>query len=75
MNVLLLRWDTKPDKRIRGAFLRPASTRRTSFYAAMIEHFAGWASPVWRTNGILILDLGSSSEARLRVGWGDCLVA
>src|SRR5262245_19505394 len=34
MNVLLLRWDTKPDKRIRGTFLRPASTRRTSFYAA-----------------------------------------
>src|SRR5437667_4767131 len=33
-NVLLLRWDTKPDKRIRGTFLRPASTRRTSFYAA-----------------------------------------
>ena len=23
-NVLLLRWDTKPDKRIRGTFLRPA---------------------------------------------------
>jgi len=34
MNVLLLRWDTKPDKRIRRTFLRPASTRRTSFYAA-----------------------------------------
>jgi hypothetical protein len=34
MNVLLLRWDTKPDKRIRGTFLRPASTCRTSFYAA-----------------------------------------
>src|SRR5438046_3220487 len=33
-NVLLLRWDTKPDKRIRRTFLRPASTRRTSFYAA-----------------------------------------
>ncbi|TDC59429.1 hypothetical protein E1258_18030 [Micromonospora sp. KC207] len=33
MNVLLLRWDTKPDKRIRGTFRRPASTRRTSFYA------------------------------------------
>src|SRR5437773_9226981 len=32
-NVLLLRWDTKPDKRIRGTFPRPASTRRTSFYA------------------------------------------
>jgi hypothetical protein len=34
MNALLLRWDTKPDKRIRRTFLRPASTRRTSFYAA-----------------------------------------
>jgi len=34
MNVLLLRWDTKPDKRIRRTFLHPASTRRTSFYAA-----------------------------------------
>src|SRR5437764_15010846 len=31
---LLLRWDTKPDKRIRRAFPRPASIRRTSFYAA-----------------------------------------
>jgi len=35
MNVLLMRWDTKPDKRIRGTFFRPAATRRTSFYAAM----------------------------------------
>src|SRR5690242_20630861 len=35
MNVLLLRWDTKPDKRIRRTFPRPASTRRTSFYAAV----------------------------------------
>src|SRR5205809_5013366 len=35
MNVLLLRWDTKPDKRIRRTFLHPASTRRTSFYAAV----------------------------------------
>jgi len=34
MNVLLLRWDTKPDKRIRRTFLRLAPTRRTSFYAA-----------------------------------------
>ncbi len=34
MNVPLMRWDTKPDKRIRRTFLRPASTRRTSFYAA-----------------------------------------
>jgi hypothetical protein len=25
MNVLLLRWDTKPDKRIRGTFLTPAT--------------------------------------------------
>jgi hypothetical protein len=32
-NVLRLRWDTKPDKRIRGTFLHPATTRRTSFYA------------------------------------------
>jgi hypothetical protein len=34
MNVLLLRWDTKPDKRIRRTFLHPATTPRTSFYAA-----------------------------------------
>jgi hypothetical protein len=34
MNVLLVRWDTKPDKRIRGTFLRRAPTRRTSVYAA-----------------------------------------
>jgi hypothetical protein len=33
-NVLLLRWDTKPDKRIRRTFLRLEPTRRTSFYAA-----------------------------------------
>jgi hypothetical protein len=33
-NVLLLRWDTKPDKRIRNAFPYHAPTRRTSFYAA-----------------------------------------
>ena len=32
-NVLLLRWDTKPDKRIRRTFLRHGPTRRTSFYA------------------------------------------
>jgi len=35
MNVLLMRWDTKPDKRIRGTFPRHGSTRRTSFYAAL----------------------------------------
>jgi hypothetical protein len=35
MNVLLMRWDTKPDKRIRGTFLRPDSHRRTPFYAAI----------------------------------------
>src|SRR5690242_11698273 len=40
LNVLLLRWDTKPDKRIRETFLRPASTRRTSFYAA--DRALGW---------------------------------
>jgi hypothetical protein len=34
MNVLLLRWDIKPDKRIRRTFLRHEPTRRTSFYAA-----------------------------------------
>jgi hypothetical protein len=34
MNVLLMRWDTKPDKRIRRTFLHPATTRTTSFYAA-----------------------------------------
>ncbi|MCA1705987.1 MAG: hypothetical protein LC808_23085 [Actinobacteria bacterium] len=34
MNVLLLRWDTKPDKRIRRAFPHHGPTRRTSFYAA-----------------------------------------
>jgi hypothetical protein len=34
MNVLLMRWDTKPDKRIRRTFLRPDSHRRRSFYAA-----------------------------------------
>jgi hypothetical protein len=27
MNVLLLRWDTKPDKRIRRTFLRRQPTR------------------------------------------------
>jgi hypothetical protein len=37
MNVLLLRWDIKPDKRIRRTFLPPVSTRRTSFYAAESE--------------------------------------
>ena len=42
MNVLLLRWDTKPDKRIRRTFLRPASTRRTSFYAAIRSARAVW---------------------------------
>jgi hypothetical protein len=36
MNVLLLRWDTKPDKRIRRTFLRHGPTRRTSFYAAWV---------------------------------------
>ena len=30
-NVLLLRWDTKPDKRIRRTFLRHGPTRRTTF--------------------------------------------
>jgi hypothetical protein len=35
MNVLLLRWDTKPDKRIRRTFVRLTSTRRRCFYAAM----------------------------------------
>jgi hypothetical protein len=30
MNVLLLHWDTKPDKRIRRTFQRPATTRRMS---------------------------------------------
>jgi len=34
-NVLLLRWDTKPDKRIRRTFLQRRPTRRTSFYAAV----------------------------------------
>jgi len=34
-DVLLVRWDTKPDKRIGGTFLRPDSHRRTSFYAEM----------------------------------------
>jgi hypothetical protein len=33
--MTLDQWDTKPDKRIRRTFLRPASTRRTSFYAAI----------------------------------------
>jgi hypothetical protein len=28
-----MRWDTKPDKRIRRTFLRHEPTRRTSFYA------------------------------------------
>jgi len=41
MNVLLLRWDTKPDKRIRGTFLRLASTRTTSFYAALRNGLVG----------------------------------
>jgi hypothetical protein len=36
MNVLLLRWDIKPDKRIRRTFLRHEPTRRTSFYAASV---------------------------------------
>jgi len=31
VNVLLLRWDTKPDKRIRGTFLRHRSTRQNVF--------------------------------------------
>src|SRR5829696_4425042 len=31
MNVLLLRWDTKPNKRIRRTFLRPATTRTNVF--------------------------------------------
>ncbi len=30
-----MRWDTKPDKRIRRTFLRPEPTRRTSSYAAV----------------------------------------
>src|SRR6476660_1642624 len=30
-NVLLLRWDTKSDKRIKRTFLRHGPTRRTSF--------------------------------------------
>jgi hypothetical protein len=34
MNVLLMRWDTKPDKRIRGTFLRPGRhTERPSMPA------------------------------------------
>src|SRR5881392_1054808 len=47
MNVLLLRWDTKPDKRIRRTFLHPATTRRTSFYAAsrIATHRKGAARP------------------------------
>jgi hypothetical protein len=54
MNVLLLRWDTKPDKRIRRTFLHPASTRRTSFYAAtralenVVDGLAGKIVPKWR---------------------------
>jgi hypothetical protein len=35
MNVLLLRWDTKPDKRIRGTFPTPDRRRSTSSYAAI----------------------------------------
>ena len=36
-NVLLLRWDTKPDKRIRRTFLRHGPTRRTSFMPMAFE--------------------------------------
>jgi hypothetical protein len=58
MNVLLLRWDTKPTKRIRGTFPRPTSTRRTSFYAA------GSAS---ETTGVAALR-ATGSHAFRRIG-------
>jgi hypothetical protein len=35
MNVLLPRWDTKPDKRMSGTFPRHGPTLRTSLYAAI----------------------------------------
>src|SRR5438552_10218387 len=64
MNVLLLRWDTKPDKRIRGTFLRPASTRRTSFYAA--DRAGANERELLRVN--LPLSLVASIEEPVEVG-------
>jgi hypothetical protein len=48
-----MRWDTKPDKRIRGTFPRPSTTRRTSSYAAQDDgsfHFVDFET------GILFAD-------------------
>ena len=54
MNVLLLRWDTKPSKRIRRTFATPGKTRRTCFYAGglngLTQHFLDSRRSRWRVS-------------------------
>jgi hypothetical protein len=62
-NVLLLRWDTKPDKRIKRTFLRHGPTRRTSFMPMCVRVVKqGRLATGVSTRGWLLIQLSAFSR-------------